>query len=58
MTFFFDEKWSEKKIQSELQKAATLFENECKKGFVADNKQTFERYANYVIGTYIVNSTK
>lgn len=49
MTFFFDEKWSEKKIQAELQKAATLFENECKKGFVADNKQTFERYANYVI---------
>ena len=49
MTFFFDEKWSEKKIQAELQKSATLFENECKKGFVADNKQTFERYANYVI---------
>lgn len=48
-TFFFDEKWSEKKIQAELQKAATLFENECKNGIVADNKQSFERYANYVI---------
>lgn len=49
MTFNFDQNWSKKRIQSELNKAATLFEDECKKGIVADNKQTFERYANYVL---------
>ncbi len=48
-TFNFDPKWSERKIQAELQKAAIKFEEECKKGTVADNKQTFERYADYVI---------
>lgn len=49
MTFKVDESWSERKIQSELQKAATLFENECKNGIIADNKQSFEKYADYVI---------
>ena len=49
MTFKVDESWSERKIQSELQKAATLFENECKNGIIADNKQSFEKYADYII---------
>ena len=40
---------SEKKIQSELNKVVVLFEKQCKEGLIADNKQTFEQYANYVI---------
>ncbi|MCD7878332.1 MAG: hypothetical protein LUG16_00180 [Candidatus Gastranaerophilales bacterium] len=41
--------WSDSKIERELQKFVVLFENECKKGCVVDNKQTFAKYANYVI---------
>ena len=48
-TFKPDPKWSESKVQKELQKAAILFEKQCKEGFVADNRQSFEQYANYVI---------
>lgn len=40
---------SEKKIQSELNKVVVLFEKQCKEGLIADNRQTFEKYANYVI---------
>ncbi len=58
MTFNFDPNWSKKKIQAELNKAATLFEDECKKGIVADNKQTFEKYADYVIALKERTGTK
>ena len=44
-----DKNWSEAKIQKELNKIATLFEEECKKGVVVDNRQTFAQYAEYVI---------
>lgn len=49
MTFKVDESWSERKTKSELDKAVVLFEQECKNGLIADNRQTFEKYANYVI---------
>ncbi len=41
--------WSETKIQKELNRIATLFEDECKNGVVIDNRQTFSQYAKYVI---------
>jgi len=44
-----DVKWSEKKIQSEVQKFATLFEDECRKGMTTDKKQTFGEYWEYYI---------
>lgn len=50
MTWVVPEGWSEKKINAELQKQVVLFEKQCKEGIVADNKQSFEKYANYVIG--------
>lgn len=58
LTFNFDPKWSERKIQAELQKAAIKFEEECKKGTVSDNKQTFSKYADYVLNEKERNGTK
>ena len=49
MTFKVEPTWSERKIQAELKKAVVLFEEQCKYGIVADNKQTFEKYAQYVL---------
>lgn len=49
MTFKVDPTWSERKIQAELKKAVVLFEEQCKYGIVADNKQTFEKYAQYFL---------
>lgn len=40
---------SPKKIQSELNKFVVLFEKQCKDGFIADNKQSFQKYAEYII---------
>lgn len=41
--------WSAERVEKELQKLATLFEQECKEGFVTDNKETFEKYSTYVV---------
>lgn len=49
ITWAVPEGLSLKKIQTELQKQVILFEKHCKEGIVADNKQTFEKYALYVI---------
>ena len=49
MTWKPDPKWSEAKIEKEVQKAAILFEKQCKEGLIADNRQSFEQYAEYVI---------
>lgn len=49
MTWVVPTSMSEKKIKSELNKAVVLFEKQCKEGLIGDNKQTFEKYANYVI---------
>lgn len=40
---------SDKKIQKELNRFVTLFEENCRNGTVSTEKQTFEEYANYVI---------
>ncbi len=37
--------WSQKRIEKEVQKVATLFEEECRKGNVATVKTTFNEYA-------------
>ena len=44
-----DKKWSETRIEKEVNRIATLFEEECKKGLFVDNRQTFVRYAEYVL---------
>ena len=48
-TWKVPENWSDSKIQKELNRIATLFEEECKGGLVVDNRQTFCQYAKYVI---------
>ncbi len=48
-TWYVPNGMSPKKIQSELNKFVVLFEKQCKDGFVADNKQSFQKYAEYVI---------
>lgn len=58
MTWVVPQGMSEKKIQSELNKAVVLFEKQCKEGIVADNKQTFEKYANYVLNLKEHTGTK
>ncbi len=49
MTWQVPEGKSEKYIERELNRAVTLFEQQCKDGFVADKKQSFSQYAEYVI---------
>ncbi|GBF22916.1 integrase [Candidatus Gastranaerophilus sp. (ex Termes propinquus)] len=49
LTWVVPEGWSERKIQTELKRQVVGFEKQCKEGVAADNKQTFERYANYVL---------
>jgi len=44
------ENMSESKADKEAQKVAALFEQECRDGIVADNKQSLTKYAEYVIG--------
>lgn len=41
--------WSKKKIEKELNKFVTQFENDCKHGLVVTEKKTFGEYAAYVI---------
>ena len=47
-TWKIPENWSDSKIQKELNRIATLFEEECKGGLVVDKRQTFSQYAEYV----------
>ena len=49
-TFEVPEGWSEVRAKKEAEKEAVLFEEKCKTGMAVDNRQTFEQYANYVIG--------
>lgn len=49
MTWIVPEGWTKSRIEKEVNAQAVLFEQKCKEGTVADNKQTFEKYANYVI---------
>lgn len=58
MTWKSPKGWSDKRIEKELNKVATLFEEECHKGTVSTEKQTFEQYANYVINLKEKNGAK
>lgn len=49
MTWVVPEGWTKSKIEKELNNQSVLFEQKCKEGIVADNKQSFEKYALYVI---------
>ncbi len=49
---------SDKKIQKELNRVATLFEESCHNGIVSTEKQTFEEYAKYVIDLKEKNGIK
>ncbi len=40
---------SPKRIEKELNRRALQFEEQCKQGFILDNRQTFAQYADYVI---------
>jgi integrase len=48
-TFEVPEGWSEQRALKEANKKAVLFEKECHDGLVGDGKQTFQKYAEYVI---------
>ena len=48
-TFTPPETWGEAKAEREAQRQATIFEEEIKKGFALDNRQTSEEYAGYVL---------
>lgn len=41
---------TERQIEKAVQKAAFEFEQQIEKGFIADNRQSFAQYAEYVIG--------
>ncbi len=43
--------WSQKKIEKEVERIATLFEEECRKGTVSIEKVTFDEYARKYIRT-------
>lgn len=49
MTFKPDKNKTERQNMKALNEAAVEFEKKCKQGYVADNKQTFAEYADYVI---------
>lgn len=49
--------WSQKRIEKEVQKVATLFEEECKKGFVAIEKVTFDKFARQMLDDKHRNKT-
>ncbi len=57
-TWKVPENWSDNKIQKELNRIATLYEEECKSGLVVDNRQTFSQYAEYVINLKEKNGIK
>ena len=49
MTWRPDPSMTKRQIEREVQRQATLFEENCKIGNVSTEKMTFERYAAYVI---------
>lgn len=49
--------WSQKRIEKEVQKVATLFEEECKKGFVSVDKITFDKFARQMLDDKYRNKT-
>lgn len=49
MTWKAPSTMKEKQADKEAERQANLFEEKCKQGIVADNRQSFEMYANYVL---------
>jgi len=49
MTWNPPDGWTKRSIDKEVQKQAALFEDNCKKGNISTEKQTFEAYARYVL---------
>jgi integrase len=49
MTYKAPATMKEKQAEKEAERQANLFEEKCKQGVIADNRQTFEVYANYVL---------
>lgn len=49
---------TERQIEKAVQKAAFEFEQQIEQGFVADNRQSFAQYAEYVIGLKERNGAK
>lgn len=47
-----------KQIEKEVQRQALLFEEQCKLGYAPDGKQTFARYAEYVLSSKEQSGTK
>lgn len=47
--FIVEGNWSEAKCLKEANKAAVIFEKNCLSGLVANEKQTFQNYAEYVM---------
>ena len=48
-TWRVPEGWGEKRARKEAERQAVLFEKRCKEGQVADSRQTFAAYAEYVL---------
>lgn len=57
-TWKIPDNWSDNKIKKELNRIATLFEEECKGGLIVDNRQTFSQYAEYIINLKEKNGIK
>lgn len=47
-----------KQIEKEVQRQAMLFEEQCKLGYAPDSRQTFARYAKYVLNSKEDSGTK
>ena len=48
-TWRVPEGWGEKRARREAQRQAVLFEQRCRQGAVADGRETFQEYAEYVL---------
>jgi integrase len=58
MTWTPPEGITPRKLEKELERVATDFERQIEQGFIVDNKQTFSKYAEYVIGLKESSGTK
>ncbi len=57
-TWKVPEGWGEKRARKEAEKQAILFERRCRQGGMADGRQTFEEYAEYVLSCKITMGMK
>ncbi len=49
---------TDKQIKKEVKRQAMLFEEQCKLGYAPDSRQTFARYAEYVLNSKEDSGTK